>query len=146
MIYFKQHTAKDICFIIYFKQHTAKLAQHTANFKLESLFCAFWNRTLANLNTGVLVQVVVHFMAWLTRHCSHCCTEMCIILGFFAFLGFIFSCITLLTFTSYPVMLVGHRPCPESVDNCISINADSWMLCNIHFLRRQSLSVQMVFQ
>ena len=41
----------------------------------------------------------VHFVAWLTRRCSHCCTEMCIILGFFAFLGFIFSCATLLIFT-----------------------------------------------
>ena len=41
----------------------------------------------------------VHFVAWLTSHGSHCCTEIRIILGFFAFLEFIFSCVTLLIFT-----------------------------------------------
>ena len=48
----------------------------------------------------------------------------------------------------YEVISVGHRPCPESVDNYISIDADSCTrtLYNIRFLRCRSQSVRMVFQ
>ena len=82
----------------------------------------------------------VHFVAWLTRHFSHCCTEICIILDFFAFLGFIFSCVTLFIFTQSSWLAI------DPVLRVLITVYLSMQLYNIHFLRHWSSSVRMVLQ